>query len=38
MAGILLLALLVTVISLVLADLWMHKWKNIVFRKVRKVK
>ena len=35
MPGILLLALLVTVVSLVLADLWMHKWKNIVFRKAR---
>ena len=38
MPGILLLALLVTVVSLVLADLWMHKWKNIVFRKVGKAK
>lgn len=33
MPGILLLALLVTVVSLVLADLWMHKWKKAVFRK-----
>ncbi len=33
MLGILILALLVTVVSLVLADLWMHKWKKAVFRK-----
>ena len=33
MPGILVLAVLVTVVSLVLADLWMHKWKKAVFRK-----
>lgn len=38
MPWILVLAVLVTVVSLVLADLWMHKWKNIVFRKVGKAK
>ena len=33
MPWILVLAVLVTVVSLVLADLWMHKWKKEVFRK-----